>query len=186
MDMRTAINLVEAARKTGPLSYDDAVALIADDDELFNAVRLYVQNFESGLGENGPAMERFVAILSRMKKERRQHALWRGECRGQYWHEKFGRGFHSWSASLRTAKYFHGECSSRDAAVLLHILTPVRAVSLNDIITIRMRVRPDENLYAGDQAEWFVYDPDAVRAAKPMDPGRADTVNNNASITFYR
>lgn len=191
---RGAVALREAAARAeaaaqgtqARISYEEGVRLIAGDDEAFDSVRLYVQNFESGIGEAGPAMDRFCAILARMPAERRYHALWRGECRGQYWREKFGRGFHSWSGSLRTARYFHGECMHRDAAQLLVITAPVRAVSLSDIVTERMRLRQDESHYSGDQAEWLALDADAVAAAREVDPGTADAENDRASASFWR
>jgi len=158
--------------------HEQAAMLVAQDDALFEAIREYVVNFESGIGDpdDSTFRDQFTAILRSLPAARlRVGRVWRGECRSS-WREKFGRGFHSWSGSLKTARYFKGECGRYGN--LLMIDSPVRSLSLEDIITARMQIT-GESLYA-TQSEVFVLDEDAVRFAKDMeDDSEADRIHNS-------
>lgn len=166
----------ELNEKAEQLTAEQVCEIIADDDALWSAVAGYVSNFESGLAANDMQRARFVELLSRIKPFVPYCNLWRGECR-QDWKEEFGRGFHSWSGSLKTATWFKNDCAYRGGGLLLHLGDkPIRAIPLELLITMRMRVR-DESHYAS-QAEWFVFDADALKYGYEIDQDKAQRIVN--------
>jgi hypothetical protein len=145
-------------QSNAPVSYRAACALIADDDDLFDMVRGWTQNADYAEYEKPDVAARFLAVLKRIKPLVRKQ-LFRGQMPFAA-HESDKRGFHSWSANRKTAEMFaerHGH--------IIEIDRPIQGVSLEDIVTWRMRLRDNESHYSGPQAEWFVVDqPEQFRA----------------------
>lgn len=150
--MRQLIRLVEGSET---LPYWDAVHMVADDDELYEAIVAYVRNFEGGVAANPALAARFAGIIARTPAEKWHVPLWRGE--GAYRGADHGRAFHSWSISPQVARTFAQEYG-RDG-ILLKLDAPVRSMALEDIFRLRHRLRPDESP-SGQQGEIFVLDSD--------------------------
>lgn len=154
-DAKLVQSLPDLARGAMPITHDQACALIADDDELFDALDTFVGHPD--WFEDHPAMaDRLRSLLQRMKPV--SHSpLFRGQC--GFSEERHGhkRGFHSWSLNQRTADYFWKDCGWQGGQ-LLQITVPVKGVELGHVGTWRMRLRQGENHYLGSQSEWLVLD----------------------------
>ena len=133
-----------------------AAMMIAKDDDLFSTVAAYTGNVD--VWDNHPKdLARFIAILNLIKPY--EQRLYRGE-RGfyddrdgttHYYETNFP--FTSWSLNTDTAKDFV------EGGILSYTDGPVKAVSLSDIATARMRMFQGESHYSGFQAEHFVLEP---------------------------
>jgi len=150
----TIRRLPQLARSRSAIDHYEAAALIADDDDLFSAVAIYTAGNPDIFEEWPEQQERLVRILKRVKPFR----PWFKEFyRGQPdapdpGHATARRGFRSWTPRRKIAEGFATEYPGGVVRVLSR---PVRAVSMQDIATWRMRLR-DESQYPGEQAEWLV------------------------------
>ncbi len=144
-------NIGELAKKNTPVTYDEACAIIADDEDLFDLVCGWTWNSDYAETDNPQGAAKFLSILKRIKPAIKKR-LFRGQMSFSA-RDAHIRGFHSWSVNRDTAENFaerHGK--------VLEINRPIQGVSLEDIVRFRMRLRPGESHYPGPQGEWFVVD----------------------------
>ena len=154
MKLLNFLKITEARPKN--ISPYEAAVMIAKDDDLFSTVAAYTGNVD--VWDNHPKdLARFIAILNLIKPYKQR--LYRGE-RGfyddrdgttHYYETNFP--FTSWSLNTDTAKDFV------EGGILSYTDGPVKAVSLSDIATARMRMFQGESHYSGFQAEHFVLEP---------------------------
>lgn len=142
------------------ISAQQAAWRIASEDALFNAVAIYTADNPDILDEEAEVSLDLRKLLAKVKPfipnpwsaDPLHRCLYRGE-------PEFGverdRGISSFSANLKTAEEFARDY--RQAGRVLRTEGGVKAVSLLDIATYRMRMT-DESHYAGMQAEYFVLD----------------------------
>lgn len=148
--------LPRLAVSKGPLTVDEAEALIASDEDLFWAVAEYTRNPDTF--EDLPNVrERLIKILKRIKPFT---PYFKTFYRGQPYTDDpdavaMKRGFRSWSANRKTAEDFARDY--RDGTVLVRT-GPVKGVEIQGIATWRMRMT-NESHYGGMQAEWLLLDP---------------------------
>lgn len=143
-------------RKKGKLTEDEAAAVIADDDELFEVVALYTAQ-DPQIFEREPQLrDELLKILRRVKPFTPSFkTFYRGQpgpCGPEP--EEMARGFRSWSVNRETAEDFARDYP-HDVRIVCTRIGPVRGVSISDIVMWRMRVR-DESHYSGMQAEWLL------------------------------
>jgi len=168
---------VTEARPKNISSYDAAV-MIAKDDDLFSTVAAYTGNVD--IWDSHPKdLAKFIAILNLIKPYKQR--LYRGE-RG-YYEQRDGTThyyetnfpFTSWSLNTDTARDFV------EGGILSYTDGPVKAVSLSDIATARMRLFQGESHYSGYQAEYFVLEP--VPRANILDLNEAH--NPNVKVKYF-
>lgn len=137
------------------ITSDEAEALIADDDDLFDAVALYTAQNPNIFMEWVEQREALIALLKRVKPFRPGYfgKLYRGQ--GGNCEQPGPMGFRSWSLARDIAEYFARDYRPFD--VVCEMSRPVKAVSISGICMWRMRVR-DESQYCGMQAEYLVLD----------------------------
>ena len=154
----------ELAQKVGAgetaISADEAAKIVANDDELFNAVADYTAANPDIFADRPDLAERFSAILRRITPYQSYlDALYRGEPAQKPTHGgPTGRGFLSFSASKKTATEFAKDAAYPGNRQVTKTTGKLQALSLESIVSERMRARPDESHYAGMQAEYFVPD----------------------------
>ncbi len=127
--------LPKIAHKKGPITSEEAEALIAYDDSLFSAVAMYTARNPNIFEEWPEERRKLVRILKRVKPFRPWFkTFYRGQpspCEpGELAIE---RGFSSWTSNPRTAEEF-----ARDYhpdGVVCTITGPVRGVSIEGIGT---------------------------------------------------
>lgn len=135
------------------IASEEAEALIADDDELFNAVALYTARDPDVFMTSADVLERLIEILLRIKPFRPWFGVF---YRGQKSDCLPGpMGFRSWTSNRSIAGEFARDYG-RDGVICV-LARPVKAVSIEGIETWRMRLR-DESQYPGMQAEWLILD----------------------------
>lgn len=135
---------------------DEAAAIIADDDHLFEAVWLYTGWNPDIFLEWPDQLKKLLGILKRVKP----FSPWfkqffrgqQGDCE-----EPGHLGFRSWSANRDTAESFARDWRGYGDVVCV-LTRPVKAVSISDIAMWRMRLRPGESHYPGMQAEYLILD----------------------------
>lgn len=144
--------LPRLATSKKPVTVDEAEALIAADDRLFDAVALYTAQNPDIFNEWPEEREKLVKLLKRVKPFRPWFGQFyrgqRGDCDEGY------LGFRSWSANRKTAEEFALDYPNGIVCVLSR---PVQAVEIEGIAKWRMRMR-DESHYGGMQAEWLILD----------------------------
>jgi len=149
--------LPKLASSTKPLTVDEAEALIASDNDLFDTVATYKwgdpDTFEDRPHETG----KLIKILKRIKPFT---PYFKTFYRGQPYADiqdsvVMKRGLRSWSANRDTAEDFAR--GSRDGIVLVRT-GPVKGVEISGILMWRMRMTPESH-YSGMQAEWLLLDP---------------------------
>jgi hypothetical protein len=149
-EQKMLANIEKVAKKNTPITYNEACAIIAADDDLFDLVRGWTWNADYAEYDQPEDAARFLAVLKRMKPVKKH--LFRGQMPfGD--HDSHTRGFHSWSANRQTAEIF-----AERNGVVLEINRPIQGVALSDVLDLRMKLRPGESHYGGPQAEWFVVD----------------------------
>lgn len=153
---RLIASLPKLASSKKPLSVDEAEALIAADDDLFNAVAIYTAA-NPDIFEDWPhEREKLIDILNRIKP----FTPWfKTFYRGQPDADDpsaipMRRGFRSWTANRKTAEDF-----ARDyrGGVVLVRSGKVKGIEIQGIATWRMRMT-NESHYGGIQAEWLLLD----------------------------
>lgn len=156
MKLLNFLKVTEARPKN--ISPYQAAMMIAKDDDLFSTVAAYTGNVD--VWDNHPKdLARFIAILNLIKPYKQR--LYRGE-RGFY-NDRDGTTsyyetnypFTSWSLNRQTATDF----VDGPGYVMSYTDGPIKAVSLSDIATARMRMFQGESHYSGFQAEHFVLEP---------------------------
>jgi GNAT superfamily N-acetyltransferase len=162
--------------------HHDVAADIAADDELFHAVAQYTAKNPNIFREKPELAARLEGHLRRVKPFKQ--TLYRGEPAPSLYpgdwdrrgmpaerpHEGRHGAFASWSSNHTTAKEF-----ARDHLHNGNVRVtpgPVQGVSLSNIVAHRNRLRPEENLYEGMQAEWLVLHPhaDYLKKAEDFEP----------------
>ncbi len=146
--------LPKLARQKGPITAEEAEALIADDDRLFTAVALYTADNPNIFEEWPEERRKFVETLKRIKPWRPWFKVF---YRGQPAPCEPGllaleRGFRSWTSNRKIAEDFARDYPDGIVCILSG---RVRGVSITDIATWRMRLR-DESQYPGMQAEYLI------------------------------
>jgi hypothetical protein len=145
--------LPQLAAALTPLTHDQACAVIANDDDLFDTVGMSTSNPD--WFEDNPEQTARVRVVMNRIKPFRHSPLYRGECGYRFGEHK--RGFHSWSLNRQTAEYFYRDCG-RDMGKLLMLTVPIKAIDIGHVGTWRMRLRRGESHYLGSQSEWLVPD----------------------------
>jgi hypothetical protein len=139
------------------LSVDEAEALIASDDDLFETVATYKWGNPDIFEEWTYERDKLIKILKRIKPFQ---PYFKTFYRGQPYADildsvVMNRGFRSWSANQDTAEEFAR--GSPDGIVLVRT-GPVKGVEISGILTWRMRMTKESH-YSGMQAEWLLLDP---------------------------
>lgn len=140
---------------SGPLAPSTVVMMIADDDDLFDALAHFTTDDPDRFTDDHEAAQKIERLLRRMKPRSISSPLWRGEC--AYSERRAHRhAFHSWTPSQDAARHFM-DCG-RDAGTLRKLMGPFRGFSIAEIVDVRMRLRPGESHYSGGLSEWLVLD----------------------------
>lgn len=149
---RLIASLPALAAANSPITHDQACAIIANDDRLFNAVAMHTG--EPDWFEDHPEDAKGLgAVIDRIKPFRHS-PLHRGECTLRFGEHM--RGFHSWTVARDTADYFWRDCPHGTGQLLL-LTVPIKGIELGHIGTWRGRLR-GESHYLGSQGEWLVPD----------------------------
>lgn len=137
------------------LSYEEIVLQIVEDDDLWDLVAAY-HSADPDSFENRPEeTRRLIAILKRLEpfRPRGGGVLYRGEPEQS---RERQRGLRSWTSNRRTAEQFAKDYGA--SGVVRVLSRPMQAVSIEDLVVARMRLRPGESHFPGEQAEWLVLD----------------------------
>jgi len=145
-------DLPKLASSSGPITREQAAAIIANDDRLFAAVGNHIVSSDE-FEDNSEAARDIVALLMRVKPSKHS-PLYRGECTHRF--EEHKRGFHSWTVARDTADYFWKDCP-RGSGRLFMLEVPVKGIDLGDVGLWRGRLR-HESHYMSAQGEWLVLD----------------------------
>lgn len=136
------------------VSSEEAAALIANDDDLFNAVTIY-QAANPDIFELWPQERtKLIQILKRIIPFRSPYgAFYRGEPDVEADVPATQRGFRSWSVARDIAEEF-----ARESHGIVRVLSgPVKGVEIGDILSWRSYLR-DESHYPGMQSEYLILD----------------------------
>jgi predicted heme/steroid binding protein len=149
--------LPKLASSTKPITVDEAEALIAYDDDLFDTVATYKWGDPDIFEEWPHQLGRLIKILKRIKPFK---PWFKTFYRGQPYVDisdsvVMKRGLRSWSANRDTAEDFAR--GSPDGIVLVRA-GPVKGVEISGILMWRMRMTAESH-YSGMQAEWLLLDP---------------------------
>ena len=145
--------LPKLASSQKPITVDEAEALIANDDDLFDAIALYTSYNVDIFHEWPQQLEKLIETLKRIRPFAPYFKTFyrgqTGDCRPN------PLGFRSWSINRSTAfDFIRGD---RDG-VICERTGRVKGVSISGICMWRMRLRPESH-YCGMQAEWLLLDP---------------------------
>lgn len=133
---------------------------IAENDQLFKYLETYIHVNPDIFEEDVEARNMVLKTLQSITPAPAYddgHPISRGQPKNdEVGHE---RGFASWTGAVHIAKEFR---DNHYNGVVLQTNGPVQGVKWENIVSERMRVRPDESLYAGQHVEWFVINPPEV------------------------